>query len=118
MIVSEVQPIGNFVGASISEPLLQGGILPSALAYILTSTAGPRPVARPMIQTRPARAAATIRFPVALKIRSRDITHKTDVGGVALEPGNAVRVPSGGRLRCSNALGAACPEARLDGFLV
>jgi ABC-type multidrug transport system fused ATPase/permease subunit len=35
MIVSEVEPIGNFVGASISEPLLQGGILLSVLGYIL-----------------------------------------------------------------------------------
>ena len=35
MIVAEVEPIGNFVGGSISEPLLQGGILLSVLAYIL-----------------------------------------------------------------------------------
>jgi ABC-type multidrug transport system fused ATPase/permease subunit len=35
MIVAEVEPIGNFIGGSISEPLLQGGILLSVLAYIL-----------------------------------------------------------------------------------
>jgi len=35
MIVAEVEPIGGFVGTSISEPLLQGGILLSVLAYIL-----------------------------------------------------------------------------------
>ena len=35
MIVAEVEPIGGFVGNSISEPLLQGGILLSVLAYIL-----------------------------------------------------------------------------------
>src|SRR6516225_8631308 len=35
MIVAEVEPIGGFVGSSISEPLLQGGILLSVLAYIL-----------------------------------------------------------------------------------
>ena len=27
MIVAEVEPIGGFVGASVSEPLLQGGVL-------------------------------------------------------------------------------------------
>ena len=35
MIVAEVEPIGNFIGGSISEPLLQGGILLSVLAYIM-----------------------------------------------------------------------------------
>ena len=34
MIVAGVEPIGGFVGASISEPLLQGGVLLSVLAYI------------------------------------------------------------------------------------
>jgi ABC-type multidrug transport system fused ATPase/permease subunit len=35
MIVAEVEPIGGFVGASISEPLLQGGVLLSVLAYMI-----------------------------------------------------------------------------------
>jgi ABC-type multidrug transport system fused ATPase/permease subunit len=35
MIVAEVEPIGGFVGASVSEPLLQGGILASVLAYLI-----------------------------------------------------------------------------------
>src|ERR1700730_9504836 len=35
MIVAEVESIGSFVGASISEPLLQGGILFSVLAYMV-----------------------------------------------------------------------------------
>jgi ABC-type bacteriocin/lantibiotic exporter with double-glycine peptidase domain len=35
MIVAEVEPIGSFVGGSISEPLLQAGILLSVLAYIV-----------------------------------------------------------------------------------
>ena len=35
MIVAEVEPIGGFVGASVSEPLLQGGILASVLAYMI-----------------------------------------------------------------------------------
>jgi ABC-type multidrug transport system fused ATPase/permease subunit len=35
MIVAEVEPIGSFVGSSISEPLLQAGILLSVLGYIV-----------------------------------------------------------------------------------
>jgi ABC-type bacteriocin/lantibiotic exporter with double-glycine peptidase domain len=35
MLVGEVEPIGGFVGSSVSEPLLQGGILLSVLAYIV-----------------------------------------------------------------------------------
>jgi ABC-type multidrug transport system fused ATPase/permease subunit len=34
MMVAEVEPIGGFVGSSLSEPLLQAGILLSVLAYI------------------------------------------------------------------------------------
>jgi ABC-type multidrug transport system fused ATPase/permease subunit len=35
MLVGEVEPVGGFVGNSLSEPLLQGGILLSVLAYIV-----------------------------------------------------------------------------------
>jgi ABC-type multidrug transport system fused ATPase/permease subunit len=35
MIVAEVEPIGGFVGSSLSEPVLQAGILLSVLAYIV-----------------------------------------------------------------------------------
>jgi hypothetical protein len=35
MIVAEVESIGGFVGGSVSEPLLQGGILLSVLAYMI-----------------------------------------------------------------------------------
>jgi ABC-type multidrug transport system fused ATPase/permease subunit len=35
MLVGEVEPIGGFVGSSLSEPLLQGGILASVLAYVI-----------------------------------------------------------------------------------
>ena len=34
MIVAEVEPVGGCVGTSISEPLLQAGILQSVLGYI------------------------------------------------------------------------------------
>jgi ABC-type bacteriocin/lantibiotic exporter with double-glycine peptidase domain len=35
MILEEVEPIGGFTGVSVSEPLLQGGILASVLSYML-----------------------------------------------------------------------------------
>ncbi len=35
MVVAEVEPVGNFVGSSISEPLLQTGILATVIAYMV-----------------------------------------------------------------------------------
>jgi ABC-type multidrug transport system fused ATPase/permease subunit len=35
MIVAEVEPIGGFVGESVSEPLLQAGIMLSVFAYLI-----------------------------------------------------------------------------------
>src|SRR6266849_9429995 len=35
MIVAEVEGVGGFVGSAVSEPLLQGGILVSVLAYMV-----------------------------------------------------------------------------------
>jgi ABC-type multidrug transport system fused ATPase/permease subunit len=35
MVLSEVEPIGGFVGASVSEPLLQGGILAAVFGYMV-----------------------------------------------------------------------------------
>lgn len=35
MILEEAEPIGGFVGVSVSEPLLQGGILMSVIGYML-----------------------------------------------------------------------------------
>ena len=64
-----------------------------------------------------AAVAATIGFPVALKIRSPDITHKSDVGGVALNLGDAERVRREATAMLER-VKAARPEARLDGFLV
>ena len=34
MVVAEVEPVGNFIGASVSEPLLQSGILMTVITYI------------------------------------------------------------------------------------
>jgi acetyltransferase len=61
--------------------------------------------------------ASTMGFPVALKILSPDITHKSDIGGVALNLGNADRVRREAIAMLEH-VKAAHPQARLDGFLV
>ena len=35
MVLSEVEPVGGFVGAAVSEPLLQGGILAAVFGYLV-----------------------------------------------------------------------------------
>ncbi len=62
-------------------------------------------------------AAHTVGYPVVLKIRSPDISHKTDVGGVALNlrNANALRLAADGMLAH---LREVAPTARLDGFTV
>ncbi len=78
------------------------------------------PVVATRIATSPdiaVRLAGEIGFPVALKVLSPDVSHKSDVGGVALnlESGQAV-------LEAAQAMQARLhrlrPEARLTGFTV
>ena len=62
-------------------------------------------------------AARDIGFPVALKILSRDITHKSDVGGVALNIESVTeleRAADAMLLRCCE----GAPHARIEGFTV
>ena len=63
-----------------------------------------------------AKAAADIGAPVALKIRSRDVIHKSDSGGVALnvEPAD---IEAAARLM-NERVARALPKARLEGFIV
>lgn len=62
-------------------------------------------------------AAAAIGFPVALKIRSADIVHKTEAGGVILNLANAQQVLDAADTLVKTAR-AAHPKAKLEGFLV
>jgi acetyltransferase len=78
----------------------------------------------PVVETRiaagadeAAGVAAQLGFPVALKILSPDISHKSDVGGVALNLESAPDVRAAAeamRRRCAERL----PQARLTGFTV
>ena len=64
-----------------------------------------------------AAAAESIGYPVALKILSPDISHKSDVGGVALDISDGAQLEQAARsmlARCRE----LCPGARLEGFTV
>jgi acetyltransferase len=63
-----------------------------------------------------ASAAAKLGFPVALKICSPDLTHKSDVGGVVLDLESAERVRA--EAAAMRQRMARHPAARLEGFLV
>jgi acetyltransferase len=62
-------------------------------------------------------AAEAIGFPVAIKILSPDLTHKSDVGGVALDLANAMQVRAAVEAMRAR-LAEAAPQARVRGFVV
>lgn len=78
----------------------------------------------PVVPTRTAataadavKAATELGFPVALKVYSPDISHKTDVGGVVLNVADAEGVEAAAAAIERN-IRKARPEARLEGFSV
>ncbi|HVZ42827.1 MAG TPA: bifunctional acetate--CoA ligase family protein/GNAT family N-acetyltransferase [Ramlibacter sp.] len=64
-----------------------------------------------------ARFAQRIGFPVALKIRSPQVVHKSDVGGVALHLNSADEVREAA-IRMRQSVSRLAPHARVRGFLV
>ncbi|HEY7164892.1 MAG TPA: acetate--CoA ligase family protein [Candidatus Binatia bacterium] len=64
-----------------------------------------------------AAVAARIGFPVALKVESSDIQHKSDVGGVMLGLGTAAEVRTG-FARIQAAVAANLPSAKVTGIIV
>jgi acetyltransferase len=64
-----------------------------------------------------AEATARLGCPVALKIDSRNIPHKTDVGGVVLDLAGADAVRAAADAMAAR-VRAALPQARIDGFTV
>lgn len=64
-----------------------------------------------------AHVATRIGFPVAVKILSREITHKSDVGGVALDLGTEQAVLEAVRAMYDRVCTAA-PGVRIDGYVV
>jgi acetyltransferase len=78
------------------------------------------PATETIVARTPDEAAASatrIGLPAALKILSRDITHKSDVGGVALDLATADDVRAAAAAMLAR-VAASRPDARIDGFTV
>jgi acetyltransferase len=97
----------------------RGEVLSESISKSLLSAYG-IPTAEPV----PARdvddaveAAERMGFPVVLKVHSPDITHKTDVGGVALDLHDPAAVRRAFD-RVTEAARTAVPDARVDGVTV
>lgn len=78
----------------------------------------------PVVETRVARdadeavrIADTLGYPVALKLLSPDVTHKSDVGGVVLDLDAPEDVARAAR-QVADRLAARRPDARLEGYTV
>jgi acyl-CoA synthetase (NDP forming) len=65
---------------------------------------------------RDPRAPITVAFPLAIKIASPDIAHKTEVGGVALGVADAAAARDAAA-RVIERVRAAAPQARVDGVI-
>ncbi|MBI5435600.1 MAG: bifunctional acetate--CoA ligase family protein/GNAT family N-acetyltransferase [Nitrosomonadales bacterium] len=78
------------------------------------------PVAQTMVANSPNEAlliAQQLGFPVAMKVNSRDITHKSDTGGVMLNLGNAQAVRAAYHEIMENVKHSR-PNAHLDGISI
>ncbi len=105
--------------APVFAKTLASGILSAATAFRLFEEAG-IPVASTVVTRNADEAAAAAErmgFPVALKIESAQITHKSDVGGVALKLNDASEVREAyGRI--INEVSRRVPTAKIDGVVV
>jgi acetate---CoA ligase (ADP-forming) len=106
-------------GETSSYVKLPSGILPAESAFRLLAEFG-IPIV-PTVLTRSADEAAAaaerMGFPVGLKVESTQITHKTDVGGVALGLTSAAAVRDAFS-RIMNQVAARAPSARIEGVVV
>jgi succinyl-CoA synthetase beta subunit len=97
----------------------RGRVLTEAESKKILAAAG-LPVTREALARDPAEAArlaAEIGRPVALKIQSPDIPHKSDIGGVHLGARTSAQVEAAARQVFENAQ-RHCPGATIDGILV
>ena len=117
-----VRPRGAGLGGAprLDEvPRLDATVLTEAESKKILGMAG-LPVTREALAKNPkdaVRLAAQIGGRVALKIQSRDIAHKSDIGGVYLGAATPSEVEDGARQVLENAR-KNCPQAAIDGLLV
>jgi acyl-CoA synthetase (NDP forming) len=108
------QPAGTDIAAVSAR-----GMLTEVESKQILAGAG-LPVTRELLARGPAEAvrmAAEIGGPVALKIQSPDIPHKSDIGGVHLGATTPTEVETAARQVLENAK-RNCPQAAIDGILV
>jgi acetyltransferase len=109
---------------------LAATVVRAALAAGRTSLSEPeakavlRAYGIPVVETRvaldaaqAAAAAAEIGFPVAVKVLSQQVVHKSDVGGVALDLEDADAVLAACQA-IARRVAVLAPQARIDGFTV
>jgi acyl-CoA synthetase (NDP forming) len=105
--------------AAVPVEKLPSGILPAQAAFRLFEKFGISVV--PTVLTHSCDEAATaaerIGFPVVLKIESGEITHKSDVGGVALKLTDAAQVRDA-YARIQTEVSRRAPSAKINGVVV
>ncbi len=112
-------PVGDTAETEALSPFLAGGDASHATVRRLLRAYGiptaPESLARSREEA--AEAAVDMGFPVALKVESADLPHKTEAGGVRL---NLTSVEEVGRAydRLLEDVGRKAPDARIDGVLV
>lgn len=103
----------------ISVKLPSGGKVNEAQAKEIVAACGVRSPKESLATSadEAAKMASEIGFPVAVKVVSGDILHKTEVGGVALGLGSAEQVSETvGRMM--ETIPAHLPNAKIDGYLI
>lgn len=127
--VTAIEAMGRFGAAFAAKPRASAPTVP---AVALPASAPSEAEAKQLLATcgiaaAPEAACATAEdaitaaerfgFPVVMKILSPDILHKSEIGGVLLDVGDAGAVRSGFALLLERGR-AAAPAARIDGVLV
>lgn len=117
---TEFTPDIDFVKTQINKLLAEGRDMMTEAEAKSVLLAYGIPTVRTEIARTPddaAKMAEEIGYPVALKILSPDITHKSDAGGVRLflDTGEAVKSEADAMLKN---IGKAFPKAKLEGFTV
>jgi acetyltransferase len=118
--ISAAKPDRDAVKEIVREALAEGRNVLSNIESKWVLRAYGIPVVETATARDPAEAAkvaASIGFPVVLKILSPDITHKSDVGGVRLSLANAAAVELAAR-QMIETVHTHAPEAHIEGFMV
>jgi acetyltransferase len=106
-LLDEVLPSGREM---LSEPEAKAVLEASGIPVVPTRTVAPDPGAA-------ADAAEAIGFPVALKVISAQLSHKSDVGGVVLDLASAAAVRDAASAMLAR-VREVRPDAHVDGFSV